>query len=326
MQIFITGASGFIGKNLVPFLLERDCNLTCLVRDPQRLPVDLRSKVNIIIGELNSLGSEVRNTLRSMDAVIHLAGQPWGRTQHDFDTINRAGTLDLIEAIHASGSSLKRFIYMSTLSAGGPASSGTPRNEQTPDEPMSWYGQSKQAGENALAEATFPWTVLRPPTVYGPWDRDVRRFFQLAARHLRPYLMCGHFELSLVHVYDVCQAVWLAISKETRPQSTYYLNDGCPIYQFNEVTDEIMKVFNTWHVTIPIPWGFTWIAERILTLGMKVGLVPPRLTADKLREIRRSSWTCSSDLITARLGYKPEISFQKGIDITMKWYQANQCT
>lgn len=324
MQVFITGASGFIGKNLIPYLLERNCSLTCLVRDPLRLPAELRSKVKTITGELNNLGPEVRNQLQSMDAVVHLAGQSWGRTQQDFDQVNHAGTRDLIDAIQTSRASLKRFIYMSTLAAGGPSRPGSPRNENSPDEPMSWYGLSKQAGELALAKASLPWTILRPPSVYGPWDQDIRRFFKLATWHLRPHLIGSRFELSLVHVHDVCQAVWLVLSKETLPESIYYLNDSHPIYQFNDVSHEITQVVGKWGFPLPIPWGVTWIAEKLLALGMKIGLVPARLTADKLREIRRMAWTCNSDLIASRLGFKPEIPLRKGIEVTLMWYQENQ--
>jgi nucleoside-diphosphate-sugar epimerase len=324
MHVFLTGATGFIGKNLIPYLLDRNCDLTCLVRDPRRLPEALKSKVRIVIGELNNLGPEVRKQLTTTEAVVHLAGQPWGKTYQDFDRVNHEGTRDLIDAVQSTGAPLKRFVYMSTLAAGGPSSLGIPRTEENPEEPMSWYGQTKLAGEKVLADASFPWTILRPPTVYGPWDQDVKRFFSLAQWRLRPYLLGGPFELSLVHVTDVCQAIWLVLSKENLPQSIYHLNDGQPIYQFNDVTDEIMKLFGRWHVVIPIPWGAMWLAEKILALGMKVGLVPQRLTADKLREIRRQAWTCSADLIISHLDFKPEFTLQRGIDLTIKWYQANQ--
>lgn len=324
MHVFLTGATGFIGKNLIPYLLERKCQLACLIRDPKRLPVELRSMVTIIIGDLNHLGQEAIDQLSLSEMVVHLAGQPWGKTYQDFDQVNHEGTRHLIDAVQTAGITPKRFVYMSTLSAGGPSNLGIPRTEEDSEEPMSWYGQTKLDGEKALANAPFPWTILRPPTVYGPWDQDVRRFFNLTNWHLRPYLVGGPFELSLVHVNDVCQAIWLVLTKENLPQSIYYLNDGHPIYQFNDVSDEIIKASGRWRVTIPVPWGLTWVMEKILTLGMKIGLVPPRLTADKLREIRRQAWTCSSDLITARLDFKPEFTLRKGIDQTMNWYQANQ--
>lgn len=324
MHVFLTGATGFIGKNLIPYLLERNCGLTCLVRDPQRLPDSLKYKVKITIGDLHNLGPEVQELLVSTDAVVHLAGQPWGRTYQDFDRVNREGTSRLIEALQAAGAPLKRFIYMSTLSAGGPASLGSPCTEESPDAPMSWYGQTKLAGENVLTDAHFPCTILRPPTVYGPWDQDVRRFFTLANRRLRLHLVGGSFELSLVHVNDVCQAIWLILSRESLPRSTYYLNDGHPVYQFNDVIAEIASAAEKRCLVLPIPWGLTWIAEQILALGKSIGLIPKRLTADKLREIRRKAWTCSSDLISSRLQYKPDFPLRKGIDHTMKWYQSNR--
>ena len=80
MHIFLTGASGFAGKNLIPYLLGRDCRLTCLLRDPARLPEELRTRVAVVVGDLTHLGMDVVSALASAEAVVHLGGQLWGRT------------------------------------------------------------------------------------------------------------------------------------------------------------------------------------------------------------------------------------------------------
>ncbi|MEE9161328.1 MAG: NAD(P)-dependent oxidoreductase, partial [Candidatus Neomarinimicrobiota bacterium] len=198
MRIFLTGASGFIGKNLVGYLLERDCRLTCLLRNPARLPESLRSRVNVITGDLTLPDAQLERAVADAEAVIHLAGQLWSHTFEDYDRVNRRGTEALVKVTAPSVATVRRFVMVSSLAAAGPAKMGQPLTESSPPAPVSWYGKTKLAGEQALKGAPFPWTVLRPCMVYGPHDRGLRRFFTLAARHIRPLLHRGHMEVSLV--------------------------------------------------------------------------------------------------------------------------------
>ena len=323
MHVFLTGASGFVGKNLVPYLLDRGCRLTCLLRDPERLPEKLRSRVTVVIGDLTNLGPEVISVLANADAVVHLAGQLWGRTYDDFDRVNRQGTEDLIKAIVQTNAPLRRFIYLSSLAASGPARSGQPLTETSPAAPISWYGRAKLAGEQALAGATFPWTVIRAPAVFGPWDPATLIFFKLAACHINPIIGWGRPEHSTIHIEDVCQAIWLVLTGETRPQSTYFINDGQAIHRQREVMTLVVESVGKWAVPMPIPGGLVLAAEGLLALGQRIGLAPSRVTPDKLRELRQRAWTCSADLITENLGFKASVPLSQGISETAAWYRAN---
>jgi nucleoside-diphosphate-sugar epimerase len=321
MRVFITGASGFIGKNLIPYLLDQSCQLTCLVRDPRRLPEKLRSQVTVVVDNLLTLGQDVQQALDQVDAIVHLAGQPWGHSYRDFDKVNRAGAENLVQAAAACKNSIQRFIFVSTLAAAGPAQPGNPLTEDSTGEPISWYGRSKLAGEQTLAEAPFPWTVLRPPTVYGPYDQDVRRFFKLAKYHLGPQLTGSRPEISLIHVQDVCHAIWLILSKEQRPVSTYFVNDGEAIHTLRDTLTMLAETVGTWTIPLPIPTGLLWVGEMILALGQRIGVAPRRLTSDKLRELRQPAWTCTSDLIAHNLGYQPSMPLKMGLAHTYAWYR-----
>ncbi|MFB0515746.1 MAG: NAD-dependent epimerase/dehydratase family protein [Candidatus Neomarinimicrobiota bacterium] len=323
MHIFLTGASGFIGKNLVPYLLSRECQLTCLLRDPNRLPEELRSQVAVVVGDVTDIGPAVAGALASVEAVVHLAGCLWGHTYDAFDRVNRQGTEALVTAVNQANMPLRRFVQLSTLAAAGPARPGEPLTEDSPVAPISWYGQTKLGGERALAAAGFPWSIIRPPTVYGPHDQDVWRFFKMAARHLRPSLRGGHLELSLIHVRDVCQAIWLVLTRETRPQSTYFINDGQAIHYLRDVTALVAEAVRTWTIPVPLPGGLVRLAEGVMAIGRLVGLKPARLTPDKLRELRQGAWTCSADLITEQLGFKPSVRLAQGITETTAWYRAH---
>jgi len=323
MHIFLTGASGFIGQNLVPYLLDRECRLTCLLRDPERLPKELRSRVTVVVGDLTHLGPEVLPALATAEAVVHLAGQLWGRTYDEFDRVNRRGTEALVKAVEQASPSLKRFVNLSSLAAAGPARIGQPLTETSPAAPISWYGRTKLAGERALAGAAFPWTVIRAPAVYGPQDQATLTFFRLAAHHIRPVIGWGRLEHSIIHVEDVCQAIWLVLTCETRSHSTYFINDGQAIHRLREIMALVVESVGKWVVPVPIPGGLVLAAEGLLALGQRIGLAPSRLTPDKLRELRQRAWTCSADLITKNLGFKASVSLDQGISETAAWYRAN---
>ncbi|UCD37333.1 MAG: NAD(P)-dependent oxidoreductase [Fidelibacterota bacterium] len=321
MHIFLTGASGFIGKNLVPYLLERNCQLTCLLRDPRRLPKEFHTRVRTVQGNLESLGAEAREAMATAKAIVHLAGQPWGRTYADFDQTNREGTRRLVQNAKTFEASLERFVYISTVAAAGPAKPGETLTEVSIEMPISWYGKSKLAGERELEVAGFPWTVLRVPAAYGPYDQDVLRFFRLAAHHIATRFYPGHLEISLIHVLDVCQAIWLVLTKETRPVSTYFINDGQPIHNVNDVLYLVAESVGKWTVPVPVPLGLIRVAELALGAVQHIGFKPQRMTSDKLKELRQRAWTCSADLIKANLGFSPTMPLPQGISETVAWYR-----
>src|SRR5207249_8970054 len=95
---------------------------------------------------------------------------------------NRDGTANVLEA--ASLQPPQRFVLVSSLAAGGPTTPGAPIDEARRPSPVTPYGQSKLAAEILVRAMPFPWTIVRPPTVYGEWDHEVLKVFKLARRGL----------------------------------------------------------------------------------------------------------------------------------------------
>ena len=121
------------------------------------------------------------------DWVIHLAGALKGFRQEDLQRVNRDGTRRLIEACQAHAPRLSRFVLVSSLAALGPSPGGAlPIPEDAPAKPLTWYGRSKLEGENVLRGSGLPWTIVRPPVVFGPRDRDLLSYFRIARRGLLP--------------------------------------------------------------------------------------------------------------------------------------------
>ena len=150
MKALVTGATGFIGSHLVEELIKKGYGVTCLVRKTSHLKWIEGLDVTILCGDCEDEGS-LDHLPPDFDYIFHLAGLTKARKDEDFFCVNARGTENLMKAISTKVPGLKRFIYLSSLSATGPSNNGTPLNETTVPKPVSSYGKSKLEGEGVIA-------------------------------------------------------------------------------------------------------------------------------------------------------------------------------
>src|SRR2546425_12161711 len=118
---------------------------------------------------------------------------------------NRDGTANLLEA--AAEAAPRRFVLVSSLAAAGPTTPGHPVDERRPPAPVSDYGRSKLAAEVLVRAMSFPWTIVRPPIVYGEWDHGILTAFKLVRVGLVPRFGDGSQELSVIYAGDLAEAL-----------------------------------------------------------------------------------------------------------------------
>src|SRR5205823_11876588 len=134
-----------------------------------------------------------------------------------------------IGAAEARAPGLKRFVYVSSLSAIGPSADGKPVPDDAPPRPVTQYGQSKLAAEQAVLAARdrLPVTVIRPPLIYGPRDRETLAFFTSVRNGVLPMTGDGSNTLSVVYVADCASAVVRAVTATGASSGrTYFVEDG----------------------------------------------------------------------------------------------------
>jgi len=184
--VFVTGGTGFVGAHLVKALCARGDTVTALVR---RRALAKRlgwgPEVRLLSGDLDDEGT-LRAGCAGADIVYHVAGKIAARSAAEFMATNRDGTANVLEAARDGGA--RRLLFVSSLAVAGPTTPRHPIDETRPPMPVTDYGRSKLAAE-LLVRAMPPslaWTIVRPPVVYGEWDRGTLKIFQLARRGVVP--------------------------------------------------------------------------------------------------------------------------------------------
>lgn len=319
MHALVTGATGFIGSNLVRELLKRGYKVTCLSRKTSDLSCLEDLDVSIVFGDCTDKASLLQLPL-NFSYVFHLAGLTKAKREEDFFAANANGTENLLDCLSQNAQVVKRFLYMSSLAAAGPSRDGTPLYETADPRPVSVYGASKLKGELATLayKDKMPVSIIRPPAVYGPRDRDFFLFFKMVRRGFYPYW--GKCYYSLVYVDDLVSGLIMAAESHEAEGKIYFLSDGS-IYSNDDIVNEIMLVMDTRALRMKIP---AFVMKLIANVSEKLAEGSTIINPDKLRELKHSHWTCNSKKAENELGFIPRVKLKEGIKWTADWYRIHK--
>jgi nucleoside-diphosphate-sugar epimerase len=223
--VFMTGASGFIGRAVLREILKRlspEDRVISLVRDPIE-PEDRR--VVALTGDLASLDA-VDSYIRTADYIVHVAGEARLNGEYDYYGTNVAPTQKLVDSARKNNR-LRRFIFISSIAAmdRSPADRcQRPLTVDSPCNPRTGYGMSKREAEEIILRSGLPYTVFRPGFVYGAGMRDnshLRRFALLIRRGIPLHRIGFPGKISLIHVDDLASAVAGCLSGDTGRDRIY---------------------------------------------------------------------------------------------------------
>ena len=152
ITVAITGATGFVGRHILPILLNQGHKVRALVRNPERMTIN-HHNLTKIPGHIQDRQS-LKNLLHTAQSVIHLVGiiMEIPRKGQTFDRIHRQGTENLLDI--AQDTDIQHFIHMSALG--------------TRQEAVSTYHKTKYLAEQAVLQSKIPYTIFRPSIIHGP--------------------------------------------------------------------------------------------------------------------------------------------------------------
>lgn len=328
MRVFVTGATGFVGSHLVDALLHDGHQVVCLVRDPAKGARVLGDRpVRVIAGDLFT-PQALEQGCRQADVVVHLAGLIAAKSRAEFHAVNGGATARLVETAQRVAPGLQRLIYVSSLSAAGPTQRGRPLSENDPPRPVSEYGRSKLAGEAAVRAGAVPWTVVRPPTVYGPRDTETLRAFRFARVGVIPRYVAASQELSFIHVEDLARAILAATAPECAGRCYFACHPEIATWR-----ETMAAMFTAARAAlgrpprpprfVPIPAPLTtWILWAWGTAAHAAGRATI-LSRDKAAEFLAEAWTCTSAALTRDTGWQAAIDLRTGLPSTAEWYASH---
>lgn len=316
-KAFITGSTGFIGRNLIESLSLAGIPCVCLVRRGADIRHLQRPGVRCVFGSLEQ-PTTYAESLGECDQVIHLAGLTHALGANELMRVNALACGHLADACIAA--SVRRVVYVSSLAAAGPSSAqGPPLVESDPPAPISDYGRSKLQGEQEfrLRAAALRTSVIRPGVVFGPGDKKLAQMINGIARW-RVHVAVGRPDppLAFIHVNDLVRLILaVAAAGETlKPVSDGIVDHGSGIYfacddreflTFSDFGRRIGHAFGpkirVWQMRQPVGYGVAWVLQ---TWGILRGK-PAFLNVDKIREATAPAWTCSAQKARQQFGFEP---------------------
>lgn len=323
-QIFITGATGFIGQEVARELIERGYSVRALVRSPKKAALLESLGVELIFGDILEEGP-LRKGLSGADALIHLAALAgvWHREVDMFYRINRDATRRLLEIAWEEG--VGKIVVTSTAGVFGPSNGQeehTGERLAAAEVPDTHYDRSKHQSEQFMEEMVrsgLPLVVVNPTRVYGPGligdSNATTRMVDLYLRGSWRFLPgSGHSVGNYVFIEDVVRGHILAL-ENGKPGARYILGgENASFREFFATLAEVTGISRRlWPIPIPLMMS---IAGIQLALANWFGR-PPLITPPFVRRYNRN-YRFSSERAMRELGYQPT-PLRQGLSRTVDW-------
>lgn len=297
MTVAITGATGFVGQALLDAAARARVPLRALTRRPQ----DKRDGIEWVVGGLSDRVA-LAELVEGATAVIHVAGLTNTPDPREFEQANVAGTSALLYAAREAG--VRRFVFVSSLSAREPA--------------LSAYGASKARAEEHVTASGLDWSIVRPPAVYGPRDRDMFELFRSAKLGVVPLPPRGR--TSLIHVDDLAECLLALVPGGASVSSACFeLDDGRGGgYGHDEMARMIGAAVGRRVWTPHLPRPLLALAARGDRLLRGDGA---KLTADRVGYMTHPDWVSRLTHAVPPEVWRPRIPGAEGLASTAQWYR-----
>ena len=295
--VAVTGGTGFVGQAVIDQACRQGLSLRALARREQASC----EGVEWVRGDLADSAALAR-LVEGADAILHIAGVVNTPDPMGFHLGNVAGTEALIEAAKTAG--VSRFVFVSSLAAREPG--------------LSKYGESKHHAEEAVQASGLDWTIVRPPAIYGPRDREILDMFRAARWGVVPMPPKGR--ASMIHVDDLARLLLvLVVSWPGVARRTFEPDDGrAGGWSHTELATAIGEAVGRriWAPAVPaaLMRAGAWLDRRLRGAGAK-------LTPDRVGYMLHPDWVSRPDKAPPPELWRAETPTVEGLKATARWYR-----
>jgi len=275
MRVFVTGGTGFIGKNLVKHLVDEGHTPVCLVRaGSEKKLSSYNNKVEIIMGSIENIKGWEDN-LKDIGAIINLIGiiREFPSRNITFERLHFQATVDLVDL--ALEKDIDRFVQMSALGA-------------SPDS-RAEYHRSTCRAEDYIRKSKLRWTIIRPSLIIGPGNEAIESILKLLKSYpVVPVISSGEYRMQPIDIDDVSQAFINSLENDVSVGKTYVMG-GPNRFSYNEMVDIIADSIGKKARKVWIPSGvmkliacpFEYVKSFPLTKSMIDMLMEESITDSK---------------------------------------------
>lgn len=317
MKVFVTGGTGFIGRHLCQQLHQQGHEIVALIRNPKKASV-LPEGTELLKGDLSSF-KDPNFTIPPCDVVIHLAGVIAGKNEQDYIHTNFTSVVDIMECLQRQSWKPERFVFASSLAAGGPTTRDNPIDETMSDRPIEPYGLSKMKADEYLKTLDMPTISFRPTIVLGPEDSATFTLYQMASKGLGMRPSGKPQQVSTVFVEDLADAIILMATMDMKgsKHKTYYVSSP-GLVTVEDLFKAMGKALGKKVSIIVVPRMVLKTLSVAMTSIAKIIPFTNQLDDKQYKQMTVDSFACSGQLLQDELGWVPkhdlEASTQKSVD------------
>lgn len=324
LKILVTGATGFVGSNLVRQLVAQGATVRVLHRRSSRLQLLSGLPIECVIGDITDRDS-VMHAVEGADVIYHVAGAVsfWPRDRARLVKVNVQGTRHIVQA--AVRHRVRRLVYTSSIATIGYRDDGRPADETTP---YNWarygipYMETKWAAEREVlvgVEQGLDAVIVNPAVIFGP--RDVNFHSGRMIQFIQQGKLPGYppARMTVCDIDDVVEGHLRAMERG-RTGHRYIL--GGETLSFREIFRTIAQVVGVPFPDREIPVSVYFLVALGHELVGWLGGRPPAMTRDMITAMRRQSCGYSSEKACAELGYRIT-PFRETIEKAYRWYKEN---
>jgi len=303
-KIALTGATGFLGGHLLDSLMEAGHTIRALTRKPQAE----RAGITWIEGSLSDEQS-LTTLCKGAETLLHVAGLTKALNRDGFFDANVTGSKLLFSA--AAAANIKHVIHISSLAAREPR--------------LSHYGASKAGAEMLLTARKWPftWTIVRPPAIYGPGDKEILKLLKATRLGILPAPGSTKNRFSMIHAKDLASAL-VELCNGSNNNGILEIDDQKPGgYQLKDVASALAADGAKVPTVFSLPfWLFGAIGaiNGVIAKGINR---PAMLTFSTARYLCHPDWTVRERRRAKLSNWSPQFDLKSGLRDTMDWYQKN---